>query len=662
MNRLWWGQIQNFDGYVELVGSYNLSLVVLSVLVASLGAFSGLIIKDRIIANGSRQTSSIWINFGALVLGLAVWSMHFTGMLAFVLPVEMAFDPFITFASIIPVLVGANFYLRIAVLNKSGFWWIQLQSLVFALGVGSMHYIGMEAMKMNVIMVYSLPLFIKSILVAHILAAIATYTHRVFNTDETSSFIKRAIVAVIMGAAISGMHYTGMKASSYFVAEGDLAALHNMGHQHWEMAFFIVIVVVIFVGISVIGTVMDRNLQIAIESADISKLREKTVVDSLSDALLVVDDRGLVESANSSAIVQFGFDDIRIEGQPLRALLPQFTYATLLEDVRASSPQLIGTPIETQGIRKDGVEFPVDVIFSTMASGTTVFFNAVIRDISERKQIEQRLMQSQKLEAIGQLSAGVAHEINSPVQFISDNTYFLKDAFEEMSDAIRAISRLANTGESQAAQESIEQILSVISELDFDYLDEEIPKALSQSLEGVERVSTIVGAMKVFSHPGEVEKQLKDVNAIVESSVTLSRSEWKYCSEMELDLTEDLPTVECNHLEISQVIINIIVNAAHAIESSLEGTKDKGSIRISSSLQGSHVVVAITDNGGGMPEHVKRRVFDPFFTTKEVGKGTGQGLAISYSVIVEKHGGELVINSTLGQGSIFEIKLPVGSV
>lgn len=665
MTEIWRFDHRYLDGYTEIIGHFNVGLIAISILVASLGAFSGLIIKDRIIASSNHDSLNLWVGFGALVYGLAVWSMHFTGMMAFMLPVHMNYDPIITLVSVVPVIIGANFYIRFSVQNKNSFWWIQLQSLIFAASVGAMHYIGMEAMIMDITMVYSLPLFLASILVAHILASITIYAQKIFNTDENSKFIRRGVLSVLMGAAISGMHYTGMTSVRYFVDPSQNVVNPALHSQHWEMAVAIVFLVVVFVGISVIGTLMDRHLQSAIASAKDSKLREKTVVDSLSDALLVIDAKGCVESANQSAKIKYGSQDTELTGIPIATLLPDICYQDLLRDSESDYPTVIGTSFETKCARIDGTKFPADVIFSKMKSGNDTFFNAVIRDITERKFIEGRLRQSQKLEAIGQLAAGVAHEINSPIQFISDNNYFLQDAFPELLSAMHAIHTSVHNDNAALTEQKLADIRQELDDLDLEYLSEEIPKAIAQSQEGIERVSSIVNAMKTFSHPGGDDRQHHDINAIIQSSATLSRNEWKYCADIEFNLHTDLPVIECNHSEVSQVMINIIVNAAHAISDALDASngkgKGKGKITITTFTLGSQLIVQIMDNGKGMSEAVKQRVFDPFFTTKGVGKGTGQGLAISYNVIVEKHGGELSVSSKEGFGSLFEMRFPISN-
>ncbi len=197
-------------------------------------------------------------------------------------------------------------------------------------------------------------------------------------------------------------------------------------------------------------------------------------------------------------------------------------------------------------------------------------------------------------------------------------------------------------------------------ETDFNYLQEEIPKAIKQTLEGVERVAKIVRAMKEFSHPGPKEKTPTNLNRAIENTVTVARNEWKYVAEITLDLDPDLPLVPCLPQEFNQVILNLIVNAAHAIGDVVgHGGQEKGTISVSTRRKGDKVEIKVADTGTGIAPEIRSKIFDPFFTTKEVGKGTGQGLAIARSIIVDKHGGTITFETEVSKGTTFTICLPL---
>lgn len=281
-------------------------------------------------------------------------------------------------------------------------------------------------------------------------------------------------------------------------------------------------------------------------------------------------------------------------------------------------------------------------------------------DITEYLALEHDLSQAQKLESLGQLAAGVAHEINTPTQFVGDNLRFLSDAFTDIGTVLdRHHTLLTSSKAGLPQQEAIERCEDEARRVDLEYLQEEVPKAIAQSFEGVERITKIVRAMKEFAHPGGDEAAYEDLNKAIQTTVEVSRNEWKYVAEMTMDLTPDLPPVFCQLGPINQVVLNIIVNAAHAIGDVVKGTKQKGRITISTRPVGDRVEIRISDTGGGIPETIREKIFDPFFTTKPVGKGTGQGLAIARSVVVDKHGGRIDVESEVDQGTIFIIYLPV---
>jgi signal transduction histidine kinase len=260
---------------------------------------------------------------------------------------------------------------------------------------------------------------------------------------------------------------------------------------------------------------------------------------------------------------------------------------------------------------------------------------------------------------VGRLASGIAHEINTPIQFVGDNTHFLQDSFGGLQTLLTKYQELRDAADSGAVSpELLAEVRDVEEASDCAYLLEEIPRALTQTLEGVTRVATIVRAMKEFAHPESKEMAAADLNRALLSTLTVARNELKYVADVETEFG-DLPLVVCNIGDLNQVFLNLLVNAAHAIAESVKGTGQKGKIRIRTVSEGSTVLVTISDTGCGIPEANRTKVFDPFFTTKEVGRGTGQGLAIARSVVVERHKGTLTFESEVGKGTTFYIRLPV---
>jgi len=285
----------------------------------------------------------------------------------------------------------------------------------------------------------------------------------------------------------------------------------------------------------------------------------------------------------------------------------------------------------------------------------------VAADITEQKILHGQLVQAQKLESIGQLAAGIAHEINTPIQYVGDNVRFLSDAMADLLSLIGSYRDLIfEVAKAEGGENCADKVATLEQDADLPYLEEELPKSIAQSLDGVGRVSKIVRAMKDFSHPGVEGKEAVDLNTAIESTITVARNEWKYVADMVTDFDSNLPSVPCVVGEFNQVILNIVINAAHAISDVVgENSGEKGTITVSTRQDGGWVEVRIGDTGTGIPAEHRAKVFDHFFTTKEVGKGTGQGLSIAHSVITEKHGGTLTLESEMGKGTTFIIRLPI---
>jgi|GEM_PF-6701667 len=286
------------------------------------------------------------------------------------------------------------------------------------------------------------------------------------------------------------------------------------------------------------------------------------------------------------------------------------------------------------------------------------------REIEERERAEEvlqktqlRLMQASKMESLGTLAGGVAHEINTPVHYIGNNIQFLGESFEDLRTLMKTYENLASTAsQNNVLADQTKAVAAAREEADIEFLEEEVPMAAKQALEGVKQITSIVMAMKEFSHPSRKEKHLADINKLIERAATVSRGEWKHTAELELGLDPSLPPVAVLEGELNQVFLSLIVNASQAIE---ESAKTDGKIIISSLVSGNSIQVCVTDNGPGIPNDILNRIFDPFFTTKTVGKGSGQGLSIVYDIIVNKHQGEIYVNSTEGHGATFTIELPI---
>ena len=269
-------------------------------------------------------------------------------------------------------------------------------------------------------------------------------------------------------------------------------------------------------------------------------------------------------------------------------------------------------------------------------------------DITERKAAEQRMASSDRLESIGRLAAGVAHEINTPIQYLNDSITFIR---EGVGDLLAYIDKL-HAAMPQAPEERPE------GSDDVDYLRGELPPAMSRVADGLTRIAEIVRSMKHFSHADQREMSAVDLNASIASTLVIARSEYRDCADVETEYAE-IPPVTCHGGQINQVVLNLVVNGAHAIADLVKKQGGRGKITVKTAVEDGHVVIMIADTGGGIPEAIRNRIFDPFFTTKEVGRGTGQGLSIARNVIVKGHGGELDFVTEPGHGTTFYVRLPL---
>jgi signal transduction histidine kinase len=277
---------------------------------------------------------------------------------------------------------------------------------------------------------------------------------------------------------------------------------------------------------------------------------------------------------------------------------------------------------------------------------------------AERRRRDGEQRQSQKLQAVGQLAAGIAHEINTPVQFVGDTVHFLQSAFTDVMALVEVQADVVRAAEAGAVDPELLQRAGEVERVaDVAYLAERVPVAFARAQDGVRRVATIVRAMREFAHPSSSDRGPVDLNAAVSNTLIVANNACKYIADVETDLAP-LPDVVCDGGDINQVLLNLVLNAAQAIESAVGESGERGTIRIRTSCEREHVLISVSDTGCGIPPDVAGRIFEPFFTTKEVGRGTGQGLAIARTMVVERHGGTLTFDTDPGRGTTFHVRLP----
>jgi len=384
----------------------------------------------------------------------------------------------------------------------------------------------------------------------------------------------------------------------------------------------------------------------------------RSVLASMFNAVLTVDETGTILTVNHSATMLLGCSEEELVGCHVSTVVPK-RYFGQDGDVLGD---LLRADEEQTWITRHGKSLPVLVSSSVVLGDGGEILGAVCVavDLTERKRLEANLRHAQKMESVGTLAAGIAHEINTPIQYVGDTVRFLQDAFTgiggllgQYREQARALAGELGRAELAAAWDDAED------EADWQYLEEEVPRAFERALDGVKRVATIVRAMKDFAHPDQREMAPADLNQGLASTLEVARNEYKYVADVTTGFGE-LPKVICQIGDLNQVFLNLLVNASHAIQDVVGTSGSRGHIEVKTFREQDHAVVQISDTGCGIPATIGHRVFDPFFTTKEVGKGTGQGLAIARSIVVEKHHGTITFDSVAGRGTTFTIRLPIG--
>ncbi|WP_432737450.1 PAS domain S-box protein [Maridesulfovibrio sp. FT414] len=384
-------------------------------------------------------------------------------------------------------------------------------------------------------------------------------------------------------------------------------------------------------------------------------LRE--ILRGIKAAILIIDFKNkIVEEVND--------EFIRISGKDKEQIIGASCAETLQCEAKCPKCDADGEVIQhlifknrSSIINTEGRRIPLEESFIPVTIRGQQRIVAVLFDITEQESLEHQLANAQKLESIGQLAAGLAHEINTPVQYVSGNLAYLRDSFATVMELLSLCEDSFGRMKSDEGQSMLAEWEQAKKDGELDFLKVDVPEAFKDTLFGVEQVSSIVKAMRKFSHPGSEKMQTINLKDSIENIITVSRNEWKYSSEIVTEFDPDLPVISCMPGSFNQAILNVLVNAAHA-NADATATNKKGSITITTVKKGDIAEITISDTGNGIPEKIQHRIFDPFFTTKEVGKGTGQGLGIVHSVM-KKHGGSINFKTSPGQGTSFILRFPI---
>ncbi|MFK8029336.1 MAG: MHYT domain-containing protein [Gammaproteobacteria bacterium] len=641
-------------------------LVSLSLVVAVVASYTALELARRV-ASSTGTASTYWLVTGAVSMGIGIWSMHFVGMLAFKMDMPFSYNVPLTSLSLLIGMAASAFAIYVGSRSAVSKLALVSSGLILGAGIAGMHYTGMEAMEMQAEIVYDRLLVLASIVIAFVSATAAIFIAlTVANTKENGLFGFKLVAACIMGIGICGMHYTGMYAASYVPIEGMAMDHTGSSVQNDFMAVSLAIAALVVLGITHLTMFFDYRMGVQKklgEKAEQEAMRLAKILDDSINEIYVVDPKtNKFTSVNKGAVNNLGYTReqlLQMGPADINPFLNLPADGELTAELAASPNN--SKQFETMHQRANGETYPVQIQVQLSQSDDEPVLIAVVADITERKALELQVSRSKKLESIGQLAAGIAHEINTPAQFVGDNTRFLQDSFGDLLKLVRAYDTFFEKHKAGTlGQSSVAELELAIENADAVYLAEEVPTAIEQSIDGVKRISNIVLAMREFSHPGSADKELVDLSKTIANTITVASNEWKYVAKVHTEFITDLPLVRCYPQQISQVVLNLIVNAAHAIhEKNGDATGKLGTITVSTQKKGEMAEIRVTDTGCGIPDENRDRIFDPFFTTKEVGIGSGQGLAMAYATIVDGHRGELNIESDVGKGTTFIIRIPI---
>jgi NO-binding membrane sensor protein with MHYT domain/signal transduction histidine kinase len=676
-------------------GHYDPSLVALSIVVAIIASYTALDLAGCVSeTTSSPRKSRSWLIAGAISMGTGIWSMHFIGMLAFHLPIAVAYSLPVSMVSMVIAIIVSAIALFILRRPKLGTYNLIVGAILMGIGISAMHYTGMFAMQMSPPIRYDPLLFAASIMIAAGASLAALWIAFQLRSKRSKlAILAKMGSASIMGLAITGMHYTGMAAAHF--APGSVCVAASAGGIHNTMlAIAIGGSTMAILSLTLIVSALDAHF--ALNNARLARALQKITLE-LKDAqgeLLTTAHleeavkertRELAQSremfklmAESTKAIPFtlnltrgcftyiGAQGIADSGIPepewkepgaLDGVIPRATN----QGIRQRFDECESGPFEfmTALSQRNGCRTDVRWTGTCEFDGGEKVLRGLMLDVSELRRLGRELAAAQKLESIGRLAAGVAHEINTPIQFVSDNVQFVRTSLPDIAAVLHAYRNLREAVQSGGdAAGAASLAAEAETAADVDYVMENAPLAIESSIEGLGRIATIVRSMKEFAHPDQATKTDADLNQAIRSTLIVAHNEYKYIAEIETHF-DDLPPVSCHLGQINQVILNLLVNASHAISDVVKDTGRLGKLTISTRLDGSEVEIAIGDTGAGIPESARDKIFDPFFTTKEVGKGTGQGLAIARSVIVNKHGGTLRFETECDKGTTFFIRLPV---
>ena len=392
-------------------------------------------------------------------------------------------------------------------------------------------------------------------------------------------------------------------------------------------------------------------------------LRSRELLDAVLEYapgfIMAIDEHGKLLFINR---VLPQHDRTKVIGSHWLQYLPPDQHESLQVSFRAIFETGASNTYETSVAGPDGERVWLTTHMGPMRIGGRIAGVVLVaQEITELRRTQLEFAAAQKMAAVGTLAAGIAHEINTPVQFVGDSLQFLREGMCDILTVVDELERVCRLVKQESPSTTIRAALASVVQAeaaaDLPYLRENVPQALDRCVDGLRRVSGIVSSMREFAHPARKEMAPVDLNRAITNTLTIARNEYVHLAELVTDLRE-LPLVTCHVDQISQVVLNLVVNAAHAIGDVVQSSGVKGRLTVGTRMDGEDVVISIGDTGTGIREAIREHIFEPFFTTKDVGKGTGQGLALAWTLVTEKHGGTLSYETALGKGTTFFVRLP----